>query len=273
MTKQPFDLQGRIAVVTGGARGLGQAAAVGLAQHGADVAVIDTDAAECADTASRVVALGRRCTVHACDVADEPQVAATVAGILTEHPRIDILVNIAGITARIPTDRMPPEQVRRLMEVNYYGSYWMCQSVGRHMLERGAGTIINMSALGGGLVGLGRGNAAYCSTKGAIAALTRDLACEWGPRGIRVNALAPGWFETAMNTGIFANPDFVAQIMTKVPSRRIGQPQDLVGPVVFLASDAAAMINGLIMPVDGGAHSTCPITWEHPASSAGPRGQ
>lgn len=257
-----FELPSRIAVVTGGARGLGQAVAIGLAEHGAELAVIDQDSDSCAETVARIAAIGRRCTAHACDVADEKQVAGTVAEIIAQYSRIDILFNNAGITARIPTERMPPEQVRRLMEVNYYGTYWMCQSVGRHMLERGSGVIINMSALGGGYLGLGRGNAAYCSTKGAIAALTRDLACEWGGRGIRVNAVAPGWFQTPMNaTSIFANPSFLAQVKTKVPTGQIGRPEDLIGPIVFLASDAAKMINGLVMPVDGGAHSTCPIAW------------
>ena len=139
---------------------------------------------------------------------------------------MDILVNIAGITARIPTEEIPPETVRRLMEVNYYGTFWMCREVGKLMLAQGGGNIINMSALGGGLLGMGRGNAAYCSTKGAIAALTRDLACEWAGRGIRVNAVAPCWFQTEMNaTSIFANQHFMDQVATKLPMKRIGRPR------------------------------------------------
>jgi len=119
-----------------------------------------------------------------------------------------------------------------------------------------------MSALGGGFVGTGRGNAAYSATKGAIAALTLELACEWGARGIRVNAVAPCWFRTEMNANsIFANRDFMDQVLTKLPMKRIGEPRELVGPIVFLASDASSMITGLVLPVDGGAHSTCPIEW------------
>ncbi len=138
----------------------------------------------------------------------------------------------------------------------------MCQEVGRIMLAQRSGNVINMSALGGGLQGMGRGNAAYCSTKGAIAALTRDLACEWGARGIRVNAVAPCWFQTDMNaTSIFANPRFMEQVYAKLPMKRIGQPGDLVGPLVFLASEASSMITGLVLPVDGGAAATCPIEW------------
>jgi NAD(P)-dependent dehydrogenase (short-subunit alcohol dehydrogenase family) len=160
--------------VTGAARGLGQAAAVGLATYGADVAAIDLAAETCADTCREIEALGRICRTYACDVADENAVEATVSRIAKDFGRIDILVNIAGITARIPTAEIPAEQVRRLTEVNYYGTFWMCKEVGKVMLAQGSGSIVNMSALGGGFLGTGRGNAAYSSTKGAIAALTKS---------------------------------------------------------------------------------------------------
>ena len=112
---------------------------------------------------------------------------------------------------------------------------------------------------------MGRGNAAYCATKGAIAALTRDLACEWGPHGIRVNAVAPCWFQTDMNaTSIFANPRFMEQVLTKLPMKRIGQPEELGRAHRFLASDASSMITGLVLPVDGGAAATSPIQWQSP---------
>ena len=260
---QLFSLTGRVAVVTGAARGLGQAAAIGLAAFGADTAAIDLAADGCADTQRAIAAVGRTCRTYACDVADEAAVESTVAAVAADFGKIDILVNIAGITARIPTDRIPAAQVRRLTEVNYYGTFWMCQAVGRRMLARDGGNIVNMSALGGGLVGTGRGNAAYSATKGAIASLTKELACEWGTRGIRVNAVAPCWFQTDMNaTSIFANKSFMEQVMTKLPMKRIGQPNELVGPIVFLCSDASSMITGLVLPVDGGAAATCPIEWK-----------
>ena len=196
-------------------------------------------------------------------MSDPQAVRRIVAEIQQGLGRIDVLVNIAGITARISTNEIPPETVRRLMEVNFYGTFWMCQEVGQIMLAQGRGSIVNMSALGGGLLGMGRGNAAYCATKGAIAALTRDLACEWGQHGIRVNAVAPCWFQTDMNaTSIFANQRFMEQVVTKLPMRRIGQPHELVGPIVFLASEASSMITGLVLPVDGGAAATCPIDWK-----------
>ena len=258
-----FNLEDKVAVVTGAARGLGRAAAVGLAAWGADVAAIDLEAGRCEETCHESTALSRRARAYGCDVSDLETVRRIVAEVHQDFGRIDILVNIAGITARIPTTEMAPETVRRLTEVNYYGTFWMCQEVGKIMLAQGRGTIVNMSALGGGLLGMGRGNAAYSATKGAIAALTRDLACEWGPHGIRVNAVAPCWFQTEMNaTSIFANPRFMEQVATKLPMRRIGQARDLVGPIVFLASEASSMITGLVLPVDGGAAATCPIEWK-----------
>jgi len=262
MDRTLFDLTDRVAVVTGAARGLGKAAAIGLATFGADVAAIDLAVEGCAGTQKEIESLGRRCMAYGCDVSDYEAVRRTVAQIVADFGRIEILVNIAGITARIPTPEIPPQEVRRLTEVNYYGTFWMCKEVGRVMLAQGKGNIVNMSALGGGFLGTGRGNAAYSSTKGAIASLTKELACEWAAQGIRVNAVAPCWFQTEMNaTSIFANRSFMEQVMTKLPMRRIGQPHELVGPIVFLASDASSMITGLVLPVDGGAASTCPIDW------------
>jgi 2-dehydro-3-deoxy-D-gluconate 5-dehydrogenase len=263
MCRNIFDLQGKIGVVTGAARGLGRAAAVGLATYGADVAAIDLDCERGSDTVGEIIALGRRAIAYGCDVADEAAVHATLEQIHRDFGRIDILVNIAGITARVPTTEIESDTVRRLTEVNYYGTFWMCKEVGKLMLAQGGGSIINMSALGGGFVGTGRGNAAYSSTKGAIAALTKELACEWGDKGIRVNAVAPCWFQTDMNaTSIFANKRFMDQVLTKLPMHRIGQPHELVGPIVFLASEASSMITGLVLPVDGGAAATCPIDWK-----------
>jgi len=263
MKSNLFDLSGKIAVVTGAGRGLGKAAAIGLAEFGADVAAIDLAAGNCRGTVAEIRTLGRKCQAYGCDVSAYDAVRRTIKRIAQQFVHIDILVNIAGITARIPTAEIPPEQVRRLTEVNYYGTFWMCKEVGKLMLAQGRGNIVNMSALGGGFLGTGRGNAAYSATKGAIAALTRELACEWGLQGIRVNAVAPCWFQTEMNANsIFARKSFMDQVMTKLPMRRIGQPPELVGPIVFLASAASSMITGLVLPVDGGAAATCPIEWK-----------
>jgi NAD(P)-dependent dehydrogenase (short-subunit alcohol dehydrogenase family) len=255
-----FRLDGKVSVVTGAARGLGRAAAVGLAAFGSDVAILDVLEERLGETKAQIESTGRICEAFVCDVSDELQVCEISREVVSHFGRVDILVNIAGITNRIPTDKISTEQVRQLTEVNYHGTFWCCREFGKVMLAQGSGNVINMSALGGGILGLGRGNAAYCATKGAIAALTRDLACEWGSKGIRVNAIAPSWFETEMNTGsIFQMTSFIEQVYTKLPMKRIGKPNDLVGPIIFLASRASEMITGLVLPVDGGAAATCPI--------------
>jgi NAD(P)-dependent dehydrogenase (short-subunit alcohol dehydrogenase family) len=250
-----FDLTGRVALVTGAARGLGRAIALGLARHGADLAVLDADSGGVERTAREVQAEGRRCLPLWCDVAREDQVRAAVARTLAELEVIDILVNNAGITKRIALDDWHHDDWEEVIRVNQIGTFLMAREVGRHMVGRGRGSIVNVSALGGGLVGLGRGNAIYCGTKGAVAAMTRDLAAEWAAFGVRVNCVAPGWFRTDMNAPLLKNPDLLRQILGRVPLGRLGEPEDVVGPVVFLASEAAYMITGHVLPVDGGAAS------------------
>jgi NAD(P)-dependent dehydrogenase (short-subunit alcohol dehydrogenase family) len=250
-----FDLTGRVALVTGAARGLGRAIALGLARHGADVAVLDADASGADRTAEDVKAVGPRCLALCCDVAREDQVRPAVARALAELGSIDILVNNAGITKRIPLDDWRQDDWEEVIRVNQIGTFLMAREVGRQMVARRRGSIVNLSALGGALVGLGRGNAIYCGTKGAVAAMTRDLAAEWAPSGVRVNCVAPGWFRTDMNAPLLENPELVRQIKNRVPLGRLGEPADVVGPVVFLASDAAAMITGCMLPIDGGVAS------------------
>jgi NAD(P)-dependent dehydrogenase (short-subunit alcohol dehydrogenase family) len=253
MDGSPFDLSGRSALVTGGARGLGRAIALGMARHGADVAVVDTDATGAEATAEAVRAIGRRGAGWACDVGDEAEVDAAVVRTLDAFGAIDILVNNAGITRRIALFDWQASDWDEVIRVNQVGTFLMARAVGRQMVDRRRGSIVNVSALGGGLVGLGRGNAIYCTTKGAIVALTRDLAAEWAHLGVRVNAIAPGWFATEMNAPLLKNPELVDRIIDRVPLGRLGAPEDVVGPVVFLASDASAMITGHVLPIDGGA--------------------
>lgn len=263
MNRDLFHLDGRLAVVTGAARGLGHAVALGLARFGADVAILDVLDKQMLETQKKIAATGVRCETYHCDVSDDKAVRDTAQRVTHDFDRVDILVNIAGITNRVLTHEITAEQVRRLTDVNYHGVFWCCKEFSHALMRNGKASVINMSALGGGILGMGRGNAAYSSTKGAIAALTRDLAAEWATKGIRVNAVAPSWFETGMNTNsIFAMPNFVDQVYSKVPLRQIGKPDDLVGPIIFLASDASSMITGLVLPVDGGTSACCPIQIE-----------
>lgn len=255
-----FDLSGRVAVVTGAARGLGHAIARGLAEHGASLAVVDRDADAAEQAAAALRADGHEASSFACDVSDEAQVRRTVAAALASFQRIDILVNNAGITKRIPLDDWTAADWQEVIGINQVGTFLVARAVGRHMVARRAGSIVNVSALGGGLVGLGRGNAIYCGTKGAVAAITRDLAAEWAPSGVRVNAVAPGWFRTDMNAPLLANEALLNRILDRVPLARLGEPADVVGPVVFLASDASAFLTGHLLPVDGGVASIVRLT-------------
>lgn len=254
-----FDLTGRVAVVTGAARGLGRAIALGLADHGATLALFDRDGDAVAERAASLIAGGRVAAAFACDVAEEPDVRRAVDGVIARFGRIDILVNNAGITKRIALFDWKAEDWQEVIAVNQVGSFLVARAVGRHMIDKKAGSIINVSALGGGFVGLGRGNAIYCATKGAIAALTRDLAAEWAPFGVRVNAIAPGWFRTEMNDPLLKNEALRRRILDRVPLGRLGEPEDVAGAVVFLASDAASMITGHVLPIDGGASSVIQI--------------
>jgi NAD(P)-dependent dehydrogenase (short-subunit alcohol dehydrogenase family) len=247
-----FDLSDRATLVTGAARGLGRAIALGLARHGADVALADRDGAGAEEVAAEVRALGRHAAALACDVADEDAVRRAVAATLAEFGRIDALVNNAGITKRIALSDWQSQDWEEVIRVNQVGTFLMAREVGRHMVARRRGSIVNVSALGGGLVGLGRGNAIYCGTKGAVAAITRDLAAEWSSAGVRVNAVAPGWFRTEMKRPLLADPTMLGRILGRVPLGRLGEPEDVVGPVVFLVSDASAMITGHLLPIDGG---------------------
>ncbi|WP_435010271.1 SDR family NAD(P)-dependent oxidoreductase [Tundrisphaera lichenicola] len=262
MTGNPFDLTDRTAIVTGAARGLGRAIALGLAQQGANLALVDRDLTGAEEVASEVRSLGRRGIAIECDIADGAAVRRTVESVLQAFDRIDALVNNAGITRRIPLFDWQPEDWEEVIRINQVGPFLMAREVGRHMVASRSGSIVNVSALGGGIMGLGRGNAVYCMTKGAVASLTRDLAAEWASSGVRVNAIAPGWFRTEMNTPLLANAEVLGKIIDRVPLGRLGEPEDVVGPAIFLISDASAMITGHLLPIDGGVSEIVKISDE-----------
>jgi NAD(P)-dependent dehydrogenase (short-subunit alcohol dehydrogenase family) len=257
MTPTLFDLSGRVAVVTGAASGLGQAIAVGLADHGADVALADVNSDGLAETAELVARTGRRAAAIATDVTDEQAVAGLFERTQSELGPVGILVNDAFTPVISRPQDLTRELWERALSVNLTGYFLCAREAGRRMIAAGAGgAIVNMSSIGG-TTALGRGNFAYSVTKAGIVQLTRELAVEWGRYGIRVNAIQPVQFRTKGLQARFDAagddaPALLERMQSAIPLGRIGEPPDMVGPVVFLVSDAAGMVTGTTLPVDGG---------------------
>lgn len=246
-----FDLAGQVAFVTGAGQGLGQAVALGFAQQGAAVVSVDMNAETGQETARAIVAQGGRAISARCDVTRPEEVGAAVDRAVAELGRIDVLFNSAGVTKRVPAEEFPLEQWRWIIDVNLIGLYVCCQAVGRVMLGQRRGSIINMASFAA-MAGLGRGNTAYTASKGGVAALTRELAIEWAPHGVRVNALAPCQMRTPIISALLTDQALMERLVSKIPLGRIGEPDDLVGPAIFLASDASRMVTGHVLAVDGG---------------------
>jgi NAD(P)-dependent dehydrogenase (short-subunit alcohol dehydrogenase family) len=241
-------LDGRIALITGGGGGIGRAAAHALAQAGAHVAVSDIEE----DAARTVAAEIGRGEAHRLDVADEAEVETVVGRVMDRHGRIDILINNAGLGARVPTVDLPTERWRHVLAVNLDGSFFCARAAGRHMLAARRGTVVNLASIMG-LVGGGHyPNLAYHSAKGALVNFTRALACEWAPFGVRVNAVAPTFARTRLTEPLLADRAMAERLLADTPMGRFAEAEEVAAAILFLASDAASMITGAILPVDGG---------------------
>jgi NAD(P)-dependent dehydrogenase (short-subunit alcohol dehydrogenase family) len=249
---EQFRLDDKVAVVTGASSGLGVAFAEGLAEAGADVVVCARRVERLAGTKERVEQLGRRGLAVQCDVAEPEDCTRVVEEAMKEFGRVNVLVNNAGIGTAVPATRESPEQFRRVIDINLNGSYWMAQACGR-IMQPGSSIVNIGSVLGFTTADLPQ--AAYAASKAAIIGLTRDLAQQWtGRKGIRVNALAPGFFPSEM-TDEYPN-DYFEQQLRRIPSGRVGRPEELTAALIFLASDAGSYVTGVVLPVDGGLLTT-----------------
>ena len=247
-----FRLDGKVAIVTGASSGLGVAFAEGLAEAGADIAICARRVEKLEQTRERVEKMGRRCIAVPADVSKPEDCQKFVDATVEQLGKVDVLINNAGIGTAVPATREAPDEFRKVIDINLNGSYWMAQACGRAMKD--GGSIVNIGSVLGSTTAF-LPQAAYASSKAAIIGLTRDLAQQWtGRKGIRVNALAPGFYASEMTDQY---PDgYLDQMMFRVPAGRAGEPHELVCAAIFLASDAASYITGVLLPVDGGLLTT-----------------
>ena len=257
MNDELFSVAGQVVLVSGGSRGIGRGLAEGFAQRGATVVITGRDLATLEETARAISPPEQAVRPLACDVADPAAIARLVDAVLAEHGRIDTLLNVAGVNRRMPSERLTEADYDFVIDINQKGPFLLSLAVGRHMLARGQGSQINVVSLNNDrpLTGV----LPYAMSKAALGQMTRALALEWGGRGVRVNAIAPGFILTDLTRGLWSQPTMQEWGRTITPLRRLGEVADLVGTAVFLASAASAYLTGQVLFVDGGI--SCGLAW------------
>lgn len=244
-------LAGKVAIVTGGSKGIGRAIALGFATQGAKVVISARGLEGAEQVAAEIRGTGGQALGLSCDVAQAEQVEAMVARTVAEFGRVDIAVANAGIPQVRPSEELTPQEWQNLMDINLNGVFYTCQAAGKQMLAQGSGAILNVGSLLSFIAVPQR--LAYATSKGGIVQLTKVLAVEWAARGVRVNAIAPGYIETDIMRGLKAKGLLdTAALIKRTPMNRLGQPEDLIGPAVFLCSEDAAFVTGQTLAVDGG---------------------
>ncbi|MGE5597207.1 MAG: SDR family NAD(P)-dependent oxidoreductase [Hyphomicrobiales bacterium] len=279
--KDMFSVAGKTAIVTGASSGLGVTMAEALADAGANVVIAARRKENLDELAGRLEKAGAKVLAKQCDVQDSAQVADLVASAWEAFGRVDILVNNAGVSAEagVMPENVPDELFQATIHTNLMGTFYCCREVGRRQLADGrGGSHINIASIMG-MAGTQNAPAAYQSSKAAVINLTRNLALSWADRGVRVNCIAPGWFPSEMTAGWFAVPEFFDRFRNQVPTRRVGNPEELAGPLLFLASDASSFVTGQTLAVDGGlSASNGAVAYDEQlfalqAAAVGPLGQ
>jgi NAD(P)-dependent dehydrogenase (short-subunit alcohol dehydrogenase family) len=247
-----FDLTGRVALVSGAASGMGKAMALAFAEHGADLVLADRNAAGLAVSAEQIHRLGRRAIPVTCDVSDPESIRGLFSRLDAEFARLDVLGNVAGDGILGKPEDISLDAIQQVLQNLVVGRFCMCQEAGRRMLPAGRGSIINIGSLAS-ITALGRGHIAYSMAMGAVAQMTRELSTEWSGRGVRVNAILPAQVvNPSLEKRMAADPGLQARWLLGIPRGRLGQPEDIQGLAVFLASDASSWITGALIPMDGG---------------------
>jgi NAD(P)-dependent dehydrogenase (short-subunit alcohol dehydrogenase family) len=253
MYLEKFKLGGKTAVVTGAGQGIGLACAEALAEAGAKVIIADRDSKVAAQGQADLKAKGYDAEVVIMDVTNSAAVSKTVAELVARYEKVDILVNNAGIArSETPAETVTDEHWLNVIDVNLNGTFWCCREFGKHMLAAKSGAIVNVGSMSGFIVNKPQEQCYYNASKAAVHHLTKSLAAEWGARGVRVNAVAPTYIETPLNAFVKSNPPMYQAWIGGTPMARLGQVDEIASVVLFLASEAASLMTGSIVLVDGG---------------------